>query len=219
MIPSLVVAGGADGRSRPTVALNLAVALSSLGHPVELIDRDRTAPLASALLGDIGRAARQSVVLDAGAGLGLQIRSVTESTPSARLVDAGPALDAASLAVVRLAEVVIVPLDATEESRSALDVIAGALDGESHRLRIVLSRVLPRDADRWRLVDDLEERFPGALSSVTVPMGRSTGPRNAARDTTAATLYAPTGRAARAYRSIARELAPRLGLAPVEKRV
>ena len=62
-------------------------------------------------------------------------------------------------------------------------------------------------------VDALDDDYGGALSPITVPMGRQ---RNAPTATggEAATLYAPTGRAAKAYRAVARDVAARLGLAP-----
>jgi cellulose biosynthesis protein BcsQ len=212
MIPTLVVAGGADGRSRSTVALNLAVALSALGHAVELVDGDPAAPLLRALRA-VAAPAPQRVVLEAGAGLGLSLRTNTGEAAALRLVDTGPTLDEGAIGLLRTATLVVVPLDAGAAARSALDQIAAALEGRTAALLVVLSRLLPRAADRWRLVDDLDERYADALSPVTLPMGRRVAAADGPPLSAEPTLYAPTGRAAKAYRAVARHVAPRLGLA------
>lgn len=212
MIPTLAVAGGADGRSRPTVALNLAVGLSAIGYAVELVDRDPAAPLLRALRG-VAAQSPQPVVLDAGAGLGLSVRPAADAPAALRVLDAGPTLGEDAEAVIRAAALVVVPLDAGPAARDALDRIAAALDWRLDALLVVLSRLLPRAADRWRLVDDLDEQYAEALSPVTLPMGRRPGAA-AGGAGGGATLYAPTGRAAKAYVAVAREVAARLALAP-----
>ena len=217
MIPILAIVGSAEGRARSTVSVNLAVAASALGHAVELVDRDPAAPLARALGSDLGSVA-EPIALEAGAGLGIAVRRSGEVRPSLRLVDAGPALDDAALDLMREAALVVVPLDATISARRALDWSVTALGGRRGALLVLLSRTLPRATDRWRLVDELDERYADALSGITVPMGRR-GARSGPEREADATLYAPTGRAAKAYRAVAREILPRLGLAASRDRV
>ena len=71
------------------------------------------------------------------------------------------------------------------------------------RLRVVLARRLPRAADRWSLVDQLDALAPDALSPTTVPMARGDG---------GPPLYAPGTLGARAYRRLAAEVAALLGV-------
>ena len=69
-----------------------------------------------------------------------------------------------------------------------------------------LAALLPRDVDRWGLVDRVDELAPGALLRATLPMAPS---RAAARPVAArrsALLYAPGSSAARAYAALAGEI-------------
>ena len=220
MIPTLAVAGGPDAGAKSTVALNLAVGLSALGYAVELVDNDPSARVTGALR-VAGPPARpgERLVLEPGARLGVPVRDRLATgdrfaTPDVRVVDSAPPPADGPAGELEEADLVLVPLDVGAESRQALERITRQLGerGEG-ALRIVLSRVLPRDADRWRLVDDLDERYADALSPVTLPLGRA-----GRRGTEGVTLYAPTGRAAKAYRAVAREVALRLGLASASDR-
>jgi hypothetical protein len=79
-----------------------------------------------------------------------------------------------------------VPVDASALARRVLAEVAPAA---GDRLRVVLARRLPRTADRWALVEQLEALADGALVPVTLPMARAGAPA----------LYAPGTAAARAY--------------------
>lgn len=217
MIPTLVVAGGSDASARATVAVNLAVAFSALGHEVEIVDRDPATPLLGALAGAATRP-RDTVVLAAGARLGITLRSSGSVAAGLRVADAGPSLDEVTLDLIANASLVVVPLDSTPAARQALDGLAELLLERPGSLRVVLSRLLPRAADRWSLVEELDERYADALSAVTLPMGRRALAASGGR-AVGATLFAPTGRAAKAYVAVARELARVLGLAEAREAV
>lgn len=163
----------------------------------------------------------------------------TKPLPAVLIVECAPRLDARSVDVLHGADLVLVPVDASPLARRAIDEVAahllpmpvapregGALatHGDSPRapaaprLRAVLSRLLPRATDRWALVDAIEERHPGALYGVTVPMGRRTTSASGTPALAPATLYSPAGRAAAAYRALAGLVARDLGLSIAERR-
>lgn len=198
------------------MAVNLAVAFSALGYAVELSDRDPDAPLGRALTGSSDPQVPSTLRLEPGAGLGLSARAPAPGDDAAdvRLVDAGGGVSHGGTELPEGVALVVVPLDASPESRSSLDSVVAALGGRRDLLMILLSRLLPRAADRWSLVDALDDEYADALSPVTVPMGRPRGASPGASGAGEATLYAPTGRAAKAYRAVARDLVARLGLAP-----
>jgi len=229
MIPTIVVTGDGEAPIGPTLALNLAVAFSALGCAVELCDEESPA-LASAPLRDArisgGDAAdgERCVLLRPGARLGLPVADSSATASPARLRIVSCAVDrAVSDPWLRRPVRVVVPVDASQRSRRALDAIASLLDapagdwpGPPPTLTVILSRLLPRGADRWALVEGLEDRFAQRVCDVTLPMGRARGP---ARPASGATLYAPTGGAARAYRAVARLLAGGLGVALRDSKV
>src|SRR5205085_616268 len=109
------------------------------------------------------------------------------------IVDPPRRLGPATTAAVGAADLVLVPVDATALALRVLGDVA-TLVGSSKRpprLRALLGRRVPREADRWGPVDRVEALVPGALFHTTVPMARSV--RLAAGDPIArqAVLYAP----------------------------
>lgn len=189
---SIVVVGAGAANLKSVVATNLVVACASLDVDVALDDRDGTS--SHALLPE-GGAARLPWIA----------RSITigAATDAALLVvDPAPRFDDATRAAIDGADIVLVPVDASPFARRILrDVVRVVADSPApDRVRVALARVVPRDADRWALVDELDGDAPGALLHSTLPMGRL--------------LYAPRTAAARAYARLARELLVPLGLLP-----
>jgi hypothetical protein len=93
---------------------------------------------------------------------------------------------------------VLAPVDASALALRVLGEVAPVVAAGGGRLRVVLARRLPRSADRWALVDQLDALAPDALSPVTLPMARAAG--------RAAPLYAPGTRAAGAYAQLAADV-------------
>lgn len=231
-MPSTIVVGAAGGDAAPaasaTLALNLALALSAIGARVELRDARAGAPLASALLGAAARTpapdgVRMAIV--SGGGLRIEARPlghpgeptgepfepdvIVAEHPTRPSSGASPGSSTPPLA----ADLVVVAATAQPGGLRAVSELARALGARSERLRLVLPRVLGRHVDRWRLVEELDTGFPGAVCAVTVPLGRNMGSGGTGPTPT---LYAPTGRAGKAYRALAELLATDLGLRRVE---
>lgn len=222
-----VTAAGADpaAGASATLALNLALALSAIGLRVELRDARVGAPLARALIGAAeavhpSPTAGVRLAILSGGGLRIEARRLEgadggDEAPFAPevVVLASPAATTSSSAATRVtsssADLIVVPVSALPTKLGIADELARSVGEHRGPLRLVLPRVLGRDVDRWRLVEELDGRFPGAVCGITVPLGRVAG---ADRDGSAPTLYAPTGRAGKAYRALARLLAADLGL-------
>jgi hypothetical protein len=196
-----VVVGAGAGPLACTVALNVAVAAASGGTPTLLHDLD----------GAAARALARVVGLDGVVALPwttapLQLRTAGGETsppaPHTLVIVAAPRrLDAPVRAELERAAVVLVPMDATAVARRALREVAALLAASPAPalLHAVLGRSLPRDADRWALLEEIEALAPGALLSATLPAGRA-GPGPAGAD--AARLYAPGTAAATAYAAV-----------------
>jgi cellulose biosynthesis protein BcsQ len=210
----IVVVGAGAANVKSTVALNLAVALAGIGNaPVTLVDLDG-APAAA--LGVTPPGAVEIPWLPRPLPVVATLDAVGDSLlpGSTVVVDPPPRLDATTRAVLDRARVVLVPVDASPLAARVLGEVAAAVGGGA-RLRVALARRLPRDVDRWGLVDRVDELAPGALLRSTLPMAR---PGAATRAGTvahagrrAAVLYAPGSAAARAYSALAAELMRDLG--------
>ncbi len=206
----VLVAGAGAGNLKSTVALNLAAALAAAGVAARLRDLDGASSRALAgpggTLGGGGRvrlpwAAADLVVAAPGAADG----PGGGADAAVEVVDPPPRFDAAVRALAASAPLVLVPVDATALALRVLGEVAPAVAGGGGRLRVVLARRLPRAADRWALVDQLDALAPDALSPVTLPMARP----GAAR---AAALYAPGTRGAVAYARLAADVCALLGV-------
>jgi hypothetical protein len=173
---ALRVAVAGAGPLRSTAALNLAAAVAAAGTAVVLRGPDGSAtPLA------------------------LPWAPPPAGGESATVVDLPPRLDDAVRAALAESDRVLVPVDASPLARRALREVAAVLGARAPEvLRVALARTLPRDADRWALLGELEEIAPGALVPTTLPSGRGRGapPR----------LYAPGTAGARAYVRVAAAL-------------
>ncbi len=210
----VLVAGAGAGNLKSTVALNLAAALAAAGVAARLRDLDGASSRALAgpggTLGGGGRvrlpwAAADLVVAAPGAADGSGDAAVGGADAAVEVVDPPPRFDAAVRALAASAPLVLVPVDATALALRVLGEVAPAVAGGGGRLRVVLARRLPRAADRWALVDQLDALAPDALSPVTLPMARP----GAAR---AAALYAPGTRGAVAYARLAADVCALLGV-------
>jgi hypothetical protein len=206
----VLVAGAGAGNLKSAVALNLAAALAAAGVAARLRDLDGASSRALAgpgvALGGGGRvrlpwAAADLAVAAPGVAGG------SDADAAVEVVDPPPRFDAAVRALAASALLVLVPVDATALALRVLGEVAPAVAAGGGRLRVVLARRLPRAADRWALVDQLDALAPDALSPVTLPMARP----GAAR---AAALYAPGTRGAAAYARLAAEVCALLGVGP-----
>jgi cellulose biosynthesis protein BcsQ len=204
----IVVVGAGAANVKSTVALNLAVALvGAADASVTLVDLDGApaaalgvTPPAVAAIPWLARplpvVAALDTALDGALEAGLPGSTV--------VVDPPPRLDTTTRAVLARAHVVLVPVDASPLATRVLGEVAAAV-GPTARLRVALARRLPRDVDRWGLVDRVDELAPGALLRSTLPMARPGGARPVAARR-AAVLYAPGSAAARAYAALAGEI-------------
>jgi len=209
----VAVVGGGATNVKSTVALNLALALANAA----------SAPAVT--LADLDGAARLALRLD-GAGVAtvpwshVPLRIATsldgaEAPGSGELVvvDPPPRFGPTTERALALADVALVPVDASPLAARVLAEVAGRLRsraGEPRppRLRVVLARRLPRSVDRWGLVDRIDELAPGGLLVGTLPMARPQ-----AADPGAAVLYSPGTAAERAYAVLSAEIVEALGTA------
>jgi hypothetical protein len=196
-----VVVGAGAGPLACTVALNVAVAAASAGTPTLLHDLDGAAARALARV-----VAEDGVVALPWTTAPLRLRTpggeTSPPTPGTLVIVAAPRrLDAAVRVELERAALVLVPMDATAVARRALREVAALLAAlpAPALLHAVLGRSLPRDADRWALLEEIEALAPGALLSATLPTGRA-APGVAGAD--AARLYAPGTAAAAAYAAV-----------------
>ncbi|AHG91796.1 Cobyrinic acid ac-diamide synthase [Gemmatirosa kalamazoonensis] len=203
-VVTIVGAGGANLKS--TVAANLAAALAALDVPVALADADGAS---SRALAEPLPWAPRAVRLVAADTLHAAPGEILVVDPPARL---GPSTTAA----VRAADLVLVPVDATPLSLRVLRDVAALVDDASPapRLRAALARLVPREADRWGLVEKVDAVAPGALLHATLPMARSVRVGTGAPLARPAMLFAPGTSAARAYAALARELLDVLSSSP-----
>lgn len=199
----LVAGAGAAGAAglKSAVALNLAAALAAAGVAVRLRDLDgassRGLPTDSSGAGGRVRLPWAAAGLAIVRGGGADDGDADDADAAAiEVVDPPPRFDAAVRALAASAALVVVPVDASALARRVLGEVAPAVAAAGGRLRVVLTRRLPRAADRWSLVDQLDALAPDALSPVTLPV-----PRAGAGG--AAALYAPGTRGARAYAQLA----------------
>ena len=205
--PDVVVVGAGVANLKGTVVVNLAGALAALGEAVHLVDMAGSAavPLAGPLPW-------------ARAPITLANDPAAPAAPGALVLCDPPArFDAAVRALVCAARLVLVPVDASPlalrvlgEVEATLGAAAGdAVHADGPRLRVVLARRLPREVDRWALVERVGALAGPVLAPITLPMARSARVRSGA-----ALLYAPGTGAARAYAALAELVCAELGRVP-----
>jgi len=215
--PSIVVVGAGAANMKSAVAANLVAALAALDVAVALRDHDGASM--RALAGDApGAAVTLPWAARPVAGVPGDAPLDDPRLADARLVvvDPPPRLGDATRRAIDAAALVLVPVDASSLARRVLREVAAlvAASAEPGRLRVALSRVVPRDADRWALVESIDGDAPGALLHATLPMARvrRAGTPQATGTLVPAPLYAPGTAAARAYARLARELVDALQL-------
>jgi len=209
---ALLVVGAGAANLKSTVVVNLAAALAGAGRAVRLVDLDGASShaLAAALGGapTLPWATAPITVLAPGT-------AGATSDDALTIVDPPPRLDAAVHALVADARLVLVPVDASLLALRVLaDVEAAVAEAAARahaagvappRLRVVLARRLPREVDRWGLVERVGRLAPDVLAPVTLPMARSARAPEAL-------LYAPGTAAARAYTALAALVLADLGV-------
>jgi chromosome partitioning protein len=205
----IVVVGAGAANLKSTVAANLAAAFAVAGLPVALADADGAS--SRALAAPVAPAVDMPAQLP-WASTPVRLAAPTAVRPASAdellVVDPPPRLGTATLAAVAASDVVLVPVDATPLALRVLRDVVALVRTVDRRpvVRTALARLVPREADRWGLVEQVDALAPGTLLHTTLPMTRSV--RHAAGDPLArqAVLYAPGTAAARAYASLAREL-------------
>jgi len=212
---TVLVLGAGAGNLKSTVAANLVCALAAAGVDVALADADGASSRALRVGAPYGRALAPLPWV----GRVLRLDDAPDPRPltgEVLVVDPPPRFDDAARGRIRDADLVLVPVDASSLAFRVLGEVAGHVgalpDDRRPLLRVALGRLLPRDVDRWGLVDRIDEAAPGALVHTTLPMARTVrvGADRQAR------LYAPGTAAARAYARLARELLD--ALAPFDRR-
>ncbi|GLC24317.1 hypothetical protein [Roseisolibacter agri] len=206
----LVVVGAGAASLKSTVALNVAVAAATAGIATRLRDLDGASSRALARAAGDGA----TVALPWAAAplhVGTPPDPEPADAPALVVVDPPPRLDDAVRAELARAAVVLVPVDASPLARRALREVAAWRAGQSSppALRVALARALPRDADRWALLEEIEALAPDALLPATLPAGRLAAPSGRER---VARLYAPGTRGAGAYAALVGALTGALGL-------
>jgi cellulose biosynthesis protein BcsQ len=206
---ALLVVGAGAANLKSTVAVNLAAALAAAGRAVRLVDHDGAS--SHALAAALGGAptlpwATAPITVVAPGATGTAVAASADDALT--IVDPPPRLDAAAHALVAEARLVLVPVDASLLALRVLGDVeaavaeaagrAGAAGVVPPRLRVVLARRLPREVDRWGLVERVGRLAPDVLAPVTLPMARSARAR-----APEALLYAPGTAAARAYAALA----------------
>lgn len=204
----LVVVGAGAASLKSTVALNVAVAAAAAGTATLLRDLDGASSRALARAAGDGAAVTlpwAAAPLAVSAAPDPEPASAAPGALALVVVDPPPRLDDAVRAELARATVVLVPVDASPLARRALREVAAwrAARESPPVLRVALARALPRDADRWALLEEIEALAPDALLPATLPAGRLAAPGARER---VARLYAPGTRAAAAYAALARTL-------------
>lgn len=222
----IAIAGAKGGTGKTTTAVNLAAALAERGERVALQDLD---PQASATLAlgidatpDPWTAAPRSLELDGlpepltlrpGGRLlmlagerdaGALLDNSGESW-DALVYDCPPGLDRLALAAIEAADLVLVPLEATPLALASLSDVAALLPGSRRtRLRAVLVRSNPRRILTADVRERVERTYRGALYGTQIP--EDVRAAEAPGHGLPVTVYAPSSRAAAAYRELAREV-------------
>lgn len=221
----LTVTGAKGGTGKTTTAVALAAELAGLGYRVALRDLDTQASATLALGHDPAADPWGAAPVEAAGGRvrlyrgGRALMGSTEADARAHLerhahggadvlvLDCPPHLDALALAALEAATVVLVPLrPSAMDLPSWRDVAALVenLDG-GPRLRAVLTQVHARRLLTRDVFDYFDAHAPGALYGAQIP--EDVRAAEAPGYALPVGLYAPSSRAAEAYRALALEVA------------
>lgn len=231
MTQVLAVTGAKGGTGKTTTAVNLAAAFAGLGYRVELRDLDPQASATRAL----GQPPEASPVtarplplrhslLPSGMLLlrpaGRSLIQVEQGKSSADdlvkphwgwnadllVLDCPPALGALTMSALKVADVALVPLEATPLAYHGLTDLSDALAeaGRKVKLRAVLTRVQRRRLLTAEMRERIEGAFPGVLSGTEIP--EDVRAAEAPGGELPVTLFAPSSAASVAYAALAEEL-------------
>jgi len=227
-VRTLTVTGAKGGTAKTTTAITLAAELAALGYRVMLRDLDPQASATLALgvepsadpwqgepvalpLGVLpgavwlypgGRAITSGAERDAREWL-----RMADFAADFQVVDCPPSLDALTLAALEAATVALVPLRPSPLDLPAFRDVAALVEGLENppQLRAVLTQVHTRRLLTRDVAEYLNENAPGSLYAAQIP--EDVKAAEAPGYATPVTLYAPSSRAAEAYRELAREVA------------
>jgi len=222
-VRTLTVCGAKGGTAKTTTAVTLAAELAALGFTVHLFDLDPQASATLALgvepvgapldaepvpigeggrfqLWPGGRALEALTVAQARELLG------REEGADVRVLDLPPRLGGVAVEALRVSALALVPLRPSPLDLPAFRDVASLLSGmePTPTLRAVLTQVHGRRRLTRDVADYLENSAPGSLYRTQIP--EDVRAAEAPGYGLAVTVYAPSSRAAAAYRELAREI-------------
>ena len=227
----LAVTGAKGGTGKTTTAVNIAAAFAGQGFRVELRDLDpqasatralgqppeadpvtaRPLPLRHPLLPSgmllLRPAGRSLIGVEQGKSNAADLVKPHWGWNADLLVlDCPPALGALTMSALGVADVALVPLEATPLAFHGLTDLSDALReaGRKVKLRAVLTRVQRRRLLTSDMRDRIEEAFPGVLSETEIP--EDVRAAEAPGEELPVTLFSPNSAASVAYAALAKEL-------------
>ena len=237
MTRTLAVTGAKGGTGKTTTSVNLAAAFAALGFRVELRDLDPQASATRALgqppEADPGKAKPlplRHALLPSGMLLlrpaGRSLIQVEQGKRAADdlvqphwgwnadilVLDCPPALGALTMSALAVADVALVPLEATPLAFYGLKDLKEALSEleKKPKLKAVLTRVQRRRNLTAEMRDQIEKEFSGVLAEAEIP--EDVRAAEAPGEELPITLHAPGAPSSRAYVELASEITKALRL-------
>jgi chromosome partitioning protein len=222
---TLTVCGAKGGTAKTTTAVTLAVELAALGRRVLLYDLDPQAsatlalgmePVAAPLeaepvaIGEGGRLRLRPggrALEDLTAAEARELLAREDAGVDVRVLDLPPRLGGLAVEALRVSALVLVPLRPSPLDLPAFRDVAALVASmeDPPRLRAVLTQVHSRRLLTRDVAEYLEAQGAGVLYGAQIP--EDVRAAEAPGYGQAVTLYAPSSRAAEAYRELAREVA------------
>lgn len=227
----LAVTGAKGGTGKTTTAVNIAAAFAGLGYRVEIRDLDPQAsatrslgqppesdparakplPLRHALLPSgmllLRPAGRSLIQVEQGKQTAAEFVTPHWGWNADLLVlDCPPALGALTMTALGVADVALVPLEATPLAFHGLTDLREALTEvpRKAKLRAVLTRVQRRRLLTTEMRERIEETFPGVLAQAEIP--EDVRAAEAPGEELPVMLFAPHSAASVAYAALAKEM-------------